>query len=290
MNIKNKVKESVIKASSSNDYKIAILEDALTLEENPNAIWALEMIIENIKIANDKKTPLCDDTGIPHILIEIGNNREISGELLCEIYEGIGQGLDFLPGRPMAVKGLDIERIEQSRGLYDGPSKVEVPNIIIDNGSYTSTYSRKINEDTLNIHIVFLGGGPEIRAKTYRIFHKKDYKNVLDESCNYLKNALKLLGCTPAIPSIGIGRTHTEANQLMIKGLIHGNLKKQSNIEKYITDKLNKTNIGPLGLGGLTTVLGTFINIGPQRASGVRIVSSRPACFVEPRIATINLR
>ena len=64
---------------------------------------------------------------------------------------------------------------------------------------------------------------------------------------------------------------------------------KQSEIENYVSDELNKLNIGPLGLGGKTTVLGSFINIGNQRASGVRIVSIRPACFVEPRVATISL-
>ena len=59
--------------------------------------------------------------------------------------------------------------------------------------------------------------------------------------------------------------------------------------ENYVSYELNKLNIGPLGLGGKTTVLGSFINIGNQRASGVRIVSIRPACFVEPRVATVSL-
>ena len=56
-----------------------------------------------------------------------------------------------------------------------------------------------------------------------------------------------------------------------------------------ITSELNKTNIGPMGLGGDTTVLGSFIQIGNQRASGVRIVSVRPSCFVNLEFATITL-
>ena len=62
-----------------------------------------------------------------------------------------------------------------------------------------------------------------------------------------------------------------------------------SNEERYITQKLNETQIGPLGFGGDTTVLGAFLKIGNQRASGVRIVSVRPSCFVEPRKATLIL-
>ncbi|WP_409199766.1 fumarate hydratase [Methanobrevibacter sp. DSM 116169] len=293
MNIKKKVEEAIIDASISQyDNNIDVFLDALEEEKkynNENAVWALEMIIKNMKIAKDKKLPLCDDTGIPHVLIEIGNNRQITGEILSQINEGIEEGLKLLPGRPMAVKGNDIQRLEQSEGLYESPSMLKPANFIIDNGKIESSYKREIDEDTLNIHLALLGGGPEIRAKTHRVFHKNDYNNVIDGTINWLKDSLKLLGCTPAISSIGIGRTHIESSQLMLKGLIYGNLKNQSEIETYITNELNKTKIGPLGLGGCKTVLGTFVNIGPQRASGVRIVSSRPACFVEPRVATIKI-
>ena len=97
------------------------------------------------------------------------------------------------------------------------------------------------------------------------------------------------MGCTPSIPSIAIGRTHFEATSLLIKSIAYGNLGNQSDIELMITDRLNDTGIGPLGLGGKTTVLGCYLNIGNQRASGVRIVSVRPSCFVEPRVATLKL-
>ena len=98
-----------------------------------------------------------------------------------------------------------------------------------------------------------------------------------------------MLGCTPSIPAIGIGRTHYEATSLLLKAIAYGNLDNQSEHEKRITNRLNKTDIGPMGFGGKTTVLGTYLNIGNQRASGVRIVSIRPSCFVEPRVATLKL-
>ena len=74
----------------------------------------------------------------------------------------------------------------------------------------------------------------------------------------------------------------------MLRAMAHGDLSNQTDIEKYIAGELNNTNIGPLGLGGKTTALGSFVNIGSQRASGVRIVAARPACLVEPRVSSFE--
>ena len=52
---------------------------------------------------------------------------------------------------------------------------------------------------------------------------------------------------------------------------------------------MNEANIGPLGLHGKTSVIATFMKVGSQRASGVRIVCVRPACCFEPRIASVEL-
>lgn len=290
MDIINEISNSIIKASTSfpEDRKRA-LKKAIKNEGDENSKWVLKQIYENYEVASEKKLPLCDDTGIPHVIVEMGSERELSGQLISNIYEGIADGLRNLPARPMAVKGSDNERVSQSAGLYDDAGKMAPAPFIIDTDKDLSTYQREINPDTLNLHFILEGGGPEIRAKTYRVFHKRSYINVLDTAIQWLSESLEKLGCTPSIPSIGIGRTHYEASSLLLKSVAYGNLDKQSEIENYVSDELNKLNIGPLGLGGKTTVLGSFINIGNQRASGVRIVSIRPACFVEPRVATVSL-
>ena len=281
MDIVDKVSDSIIKASTNlSDDKRNALKSAIENESNENASWALTQILENYEVAQKTKFPLCDDTGIPHVIIEMGSERQITPDLISQINEGIYQGLNKLPARPMAVKGNSIERIEQSQGLYEDPGLMKPASFLIDNAE---------NPDTLNIHFLLQGGGPEIRAKTYRVYHKRSFEIVINEAIDCLKDSLKLLGCTPSIPSIGIGRSHYEASSLMLKSMVYGNLDDLSDEEKYVTQKLNQTNIGPLGLGGNTTVLGTFIKIGNQRASGVRIVSVRPSCFVEPRKATLRL-
>ena len=290
MDILDEISNTIIKASttlSSDKYKA--LRKAIDMEDNENAKWALAQILENYHVAEKTGFPLCDDTGIPHVIIEIGQNREISGELLNQIHEGIALGLNNLPARPMAVKGDFVERIEQSRGLYEKPGMLHPANILIDNANEDSSYKRDISSDTLNIHFLLEGGGPEIRAKTYRVYHQRSFENVIDTACGWLEESLKMLGCTPSIPSIGIGRTHFEATSLLLKSVAYGSLDNQSEHEQHISDRLNQSGIGPLGLGGKTTVLGTYLNIGNQRASGVRIVSVRPSCFVEPRVATLKL-
>lgn len=290
MEIIEDISNSIIDASTTlTDDKLVALENTIEIEDNENARWALSQILENYKVAQKTRFPLCDDTGIPHVIIEVGCEREITGELINQIHEGIALGLNNLPARPMAVKGNEIQRIEQSIGLYEKPGMLRPASILIDCADDESTYKREISPDTLNLHFILEGGGPEIRAKTYRVYHKRSFKNVIDTAIDWLSDSLNLLGCTPSIPSIGIGRTHYEANALLLKSVAYGNLANQSDTERYVNSRLNDTGIGPLGFGGKTTVLGSYVNVGNQRASGVRIVAVRPSCFVEPRVATLKL-
>ena len=278
--IESKVKEAVIKASTvfSEDKKMACRK-ALELEKNKNARWILETILENAETAEKIVHPTCDDTGIPHVILEVGGEQSVSAEMLGAIQRGVVQGMRELPCRPMAVKGDDVQRLEQSIGLDDDPGMLALAPINI----------KKIDEDVIRLHLLMQGGGPEIRGKTYRVFHKHKLSVVVDEIVNWAVEAAGLLGCTPCAPAIGIGRTHFEAASLMLEAMVHGRFDVQSDIEKEITSRLNSTDVGPLGLGGDTTALATFLRVGPQRASGVRIVCLRLCCCVEPRVASVVL-
>lgn len=158
MDITNYISKAIIKASTnlSKDKRKA-LEHAIAVEDNENAKWALTQILENYNVAERTDFPLCDDTGIPHVIIEMGEDREISGDLVNQIHRGIELGLNNLPARPMAVKGDEFQRIEQSEGLYDEPGMLHPASILIDNVNDESTYSRDISPDTLNIHFLLEG-------------------------------------------------------------------------------------------------------------------------------------
>ena len=279
--IESAVGNCLIKAGTTfrND-QIKAYRNAIEKESNPNAKWVFERLLENARIAEKNTSPLCDDTGIPHVIVEIGDLLKLPAGWLAAIYSGIEQGLRLMPGRPMAVKGNDTDRVEQSKGLYQDPAKLSPAPVIV----------KPVLGKDLRITVLLLGGGPEIRAKTYRIFHKRSIETVLRETADWMAPEMPNLGCTPSTLAIGIGRTHMEASALMLEAMRKGTLSRQTFWEKKVTEWVNAESVGPLGLGGATTVLGTFIKVGPLRASGVRIVSVRPCCCHEPRKATVRLQ
>ena len=134
-----------------------------------------------------------------------------------------------------------------------------------------------------------LCGGPAIRCVTQRIFHKHSVEVVIDEIVNRAIPAVSQLGCSPCTLAIGIGRSQFEATSLMMEAMAKGNYGIQSELERSITDRVNESNTGALGLGGKTSVLATFAKVGPQRASGVRVVALRPCCCFEPRRASVEI-
>ena len=274
------VRDTLVEAGSTfrQDKKDAY-KRAINAETNDKAKWSLETILENANVAEEKRSPLCDDSGIPHLVLEIGENTPVTGKMLDAIKDGITAGLRSLPGRPMGIMGDDSQRIDQSGGLAQDPAGVEPAPILI----------RKGTEDVLKLHILMFGGGPAIRAKTYRVFHKHSTQVVLDEIVGWAKEAVSQLGCSPCTLAVGIGRSHFEAASMMLQAQVDGCYDVQSEFEKEITRRVNESEIGPLGLHGNTSVLATFMKVGPQRASGVRIVCLRPCCCFEPRIATVRL-
>jgi fumarate hydratase subunit alpha len=278
--IQEAARECLVKAGTTfRRDQIEAYQQAIKDEESENPRWVLTQLLENARVAERKQLPLCDDTGIPHVIARVGETCELPKGWILAIQDGIGQGLKDLPGRPMAVRGNPLQRVEQSCGLYAESEALEPAPIIL----------RSCQGTRFELTVLLLGGGPEIRAKTRRIFHRRSIDHVIDEVAAWLTSEIGCLGCTPAVAAIGIGRSQVEASGLMLEAMTEGRLDKQNRYEKAVTAALNKSNVGPLGLGGRVTALGCFIKIGPTRASGVRIVCARPCCCVEPRRFTISL-
>lgn len=279
-NIIEKVADCLVRAGSTfrEDQKEAYRK-AIADETNSNACWVMRQVLDNALVAEERRSPLCDDTGIPHLFLEVGPNKAVTGALLEEIKEGVRQGLRRLPGRPMAIKGDDYARIDQSGGLDEDSGALAASPILI----------KSVDENVLRLTVLMLGGGPAIRGVTQRVFHKHRVDVVIEEIVNRAKPAVSQLGCSPCVLAIGIGRSQFEATSMMMEAMAKGNFNEQSDFEKRITAKVNEAEVGPLGLGGKTSVLATFAKIGPQRASGVRIVALRPCCCFEPRRASVEL-
>ena len=274
------VRDTLVEAGSTfrPDKKDAY-RNAVENEQNETAKWVLEQVLANAEAAEKNRGPLCDDTGIPHLVLEVGEERAVTGKLLRAIREGVAEGLRALPGRPMGIMGDDAHRIDQSGGLDPDPAGVEPVPILL----------RFCDENVIRLHILMFGGGPAIRGKTFRVFHKHDTRVVLDEIVSWAREGVAQLGCSPCTLGVGVGRSHFEAASMMLQALADGKYGVQSDMEKEITRRVNEADIGPLGLHGNTSVIATFMKVGPQRASGVRIVCVRPCCCFEPRVATVEL-
>lgn len=276
----NKVAQCLVTAGSTfrEDQKEAYRK-AIADEKIESSCWVMKQVLDNALVAEERRSPLCDDTGIPHLFLEVGKNKAVTGEVLEDIKEGVRQGLRLLPGRPMAIKGDDYARIDQSGGLNEDSGALDASPILI----------KPVDEDLLRLTVLMLGGGPAIRGITQRVFHKHSVQAVIDEIVARAIPAVSQLGCSPCTLAIGIGRSQFEATSLMMEAMAKGNYNEQTDFEKTITDRVNESNTGALGLGGKTSVLATFAKVGPQRASGVRIVALRPCCCFEPRRANVEL-
>ena len=279
-NIIKKVADCLVRAGSTFrvDQKEAYRK-AIADEANTQACWVMQQVLDNALVAEKSRSPLCDDTGIPHLFLEVGKNRSVSGTMMQEIMEGVELGLRQLPGRPMAIMGDDYARIDQSGGLDPDSGALKPSPILI----------KPVDEDVIRLTVLMLGGGPAIRGITQRIFHKHNVEVVIDEIVNRAKEGVSKLGCSPCVLAVGVGRSQFEATSMMMEAMAHGDFSKQSEFERKITEKVNEAQIGPLGLGGKHSVLATFAKVGPQRASGVRIVALRPCCCFEPRRASVEL-
>ncbi len=280
-NIRELVRDTLVTAGSTfREDKKEAYRRAVGAETDDKARWVLQTVLDNAEAAEKNRSPLCDDTGIPHLILEVGPDCAVTGRMLDEIREGVKLGLRALPGRPMGILGDERQRIDQSGGLDPDSAGVEPAPILI----------RRCEENVIRLHILMFGGGPAIRGKTYRVFHRHSVETVMDEIVSWAKESVAQLGCSPCTLAVGIGRSHYEAASLMLQAQADGRYDVQSVLEREITDRVNEAGIGPLGLGGKTSVLAIFMKIGPQRASGVRIVCLRPACCFEPRIATVELQ
>ena len=274
------VADTLVRAGSTfKEDKKEAYRRAIAAERNEKAKWVLETVLENAEAAEKNRSPLCDDTGIPHLVLEVGPDAAVTGQMLKAIRQGVAEGLRKLPGRPMGIMGDDSHRIDQSGGLDPDSAGVLPAPILL----------RETEENVVRLHVLMFGGGPAIRGKTYRVFHRHNTQVVIDEIVSWGKQMVSELGCSPCTLAVGVGRSHFEAASMMLQAQVDGCFGVQSEMEAEITRRINESDVGPLGLHGDTSVLATFMKVGPQRASGVRIVCVRPTCCFEPRIASVEL-
>lgn len=239
--IKNAVYELYKKAAIvlGNDVKKA-LEDALKVEDNELARLNIEAILKNIKLAEEKQIPMCQDTGLPVIFVKLGN-VEVEN-LRAGIEEGIEKATKEIPIRPNIVDPITRENTNINVGDYIPPIDIEL-----------------IDEDYLEITIIPKGFGSENNNAMKMALPAEGIQGIKDF---VVESVLKAKGkpCPPTVIGVGIGGTSDLCLKLGKKALL-GEVGKRNpdpeiaKLELEILEEINKSGIGPMGLGGKTTTL-----------------------------------
>jgi len=250
--ITEEIKKLIIKASFIlPDDIVEAVKDSVKKEDNPRAKKILKLILENARIAREKKLPLCQDCGLVYIDIDIGKD-------ICIEKSG---SLDDLLNKTVAETYSNnyLRKSVVSDPLYGRKNTSgNTPAIIHTNFT--------LNSD-LYLKIYLKGGGSENCSYLYMLNPSIEEKEIIRLIVEEVKKNVTRC-CPPVILGIGIGGSSSEVTRLAMIASFR-NLKNRNQDKKYreleekILKAVNDTGIGPQGLGGRTTALACNIEYAP---------------------------
>ena len=233
------------------------IESAYKQEKWPMAKEILEKILTNIDIAKKEEMPICQDTGMACVFVEIGQDVHIiGGNLKDAINEGIRQGYNEGFLRKSVVKD-PLDRIN---------TMDNTPAII---------YYDIVEGDKLKIKVAPKGFGSENMSQLKMLKPADGLEGVKD----FVLKVVKEAGpnpCPPIVVGIGIGGTFDKAANLAKKALVRplnekNNNEFYANLEKELLKDVNELGIGPQGFGGKTTALAVNIETYPTHIAGLPV-------------------
>ena len=231
------------------DDVVKALNAAAEKEESPLGKEIINQILENTKIARTENIPLCQDTGLSAIFVELGQDVHLAGGGLEEaIQEGIRQGYSEGFLRKSMVE-------DPLRRKNTGDNTPAVISVSIVPG------------DKIKIIILPKGGGSENMSAIRMLKPSDGESGVKDFVVETVKNA----GgnpCPPIIVGVGIGGSFDKCAYLAKRALLRevGSVHSDpyyAEMERELLEKVNNTGIGPQGLGGRITALAVHIETHP---------------------------
>lgn len=255
--IKN-IKEMCIEANHylSSDM-MKVFDRARKNEKSPLGCQILEQLNENLKIAAEDMIPICQDTGMAVVFIEIGQDVHIVGENLEDaVNEGVRQGY---------VEGYLRKSVVKDPIIREN-TKDNTPAVI---------HYSIVPGDEIKITLAPKGFGSENMS---RIFMLKPADGI-DGVRQAILTAVKDAGpnaCPPMVVGVGIGGTFEKCALLAKKALTRNAGERSSipyvaDLEREMLEKINKLGIGPGGLGGSTTALAVNINTYATHIAGLPV-------------------
>jgi len=217
----------------------------------------LDQIIENANIARNEDMPMCQDTGVTCVFLEIGQDVHfVGGNLEEAVNEGIRRGYNEGFLRKSVVKD-PLDRVN---------TKDNTPGMI---------YYDIVPGDKVKITVAPKGFGSENMSQLKMLKPSDGLKGVKE----FVLKAVKEAGpnpCPPIIVGVGIGGTFDKAATLAKKSLIRPVEERNSNpyyanLEEELLKEINNLGIGPQGFGGRTTALAVNIETYPTHIAGLPV-------------------
>lgn len=252
------IKEMCIEANHflSEDMKCAICVAAAS-EEAPLGRRVLGQLQENMRVAGEEMIPICQDTGMAVIFMEIGQDVHFEGGILEEaIHEGVRQGYreGFL--RKSVVKDP----------IFRENTGDNTPAVV---------HYAMVEGDRVKITVAPKGFGSENMSRIFMLKPSDGIGGVKDAVLRAVRDAGPN-ACPPMVVGVGIGGTF-EKCALMAKEALARPVDVRSEIpyvcelEKELLERINRSGIGPGGLGGTTTALAVNINTYPTHIAGLPV-------------------
>ncbi|MCR2032142.1 fumarate hydratase [Anaerofustis stercorihominis] len=264
--VKKTVKELILKANVflSPDIKNELIKKEKE-EKSEIGKGLLNVINENIEVAASENCPICQDTGMCIVFLEVGQDVIFKGNYIYdEINEAIREAYDEGYFRKSVV-GCPLRREN---------TKDNTPGII---------YYNIVKGDKVSIKVMPKGFGSENCGATKMLKPADGYDGVIEFILDTVKNAGSK-PCPPMIIGVGIGGTMEKsaimAKEALLLDINHKNTDPYyAEMEKELYKKINNLGIGPGGLGGTTTALGVNILTYPTHIAGLP-VSVNIGCHV----------
>ncbi len=254
---------------------ISAMRSAWEREESPAAKDALRQVLVNSRMCALGKRPICQDTGIVNVFLEIGMNVEWTEDVDLEDAVNAGVRQAFLdPNNPLRGSVL-VDPDGERRNTGDN-----TPAVI---------HMRVVPGDKVGVEVAAKGGGSEAKAR-FAVLNPSD--SVVD----FVMSQVPLMGagwCPPGILSVGIGGTPEKAMLLAKEAMMapidiqelqaRGPNNRGEELRLELYDKVNALGIGAQGLGGLTTVLDVKVAEYPTHAA------NKPVAIIPNCTATRHL-
>ena len=256
--ITENIKEMCIEANHflSNDMKEAMTK-AVEKEESELGKQILNQLQENLVIASTDMIPICQDTGMAVVFMEIGQDVRFEGGSLEEaIHEGVRRGY---------VEGY-LRKSVVADPIYRENTKDNTPAII--------HYEMK-SGDEVKITVAPKGFGSENMSRVFMLKPSDGIEGVKEAILTAVKDAGPN-ACPPMVVGVGVGGTF-EKCALMAKKALSRPVDQRSSIpyvkemEEELLEKINQLGIGPGGLGGRITALAVNIDTYPTHIAGLPV-------------------